>query len=50
MIPISGGATTSGEFQVAAGQSIDILVQITGVTTSTTVLWNIANSISVRQM
>lgn len=50
IIPISGGATTSGEFQVAAGQAIDILVQITGVTTSTTVLWNIANSISARQM
>jgi hypothetical protein len=50
IIPISGGVNSAGEFQVGSGASVDVLIQITGVTTSTTVLWNISNSISSRSM
>lgn len=50
IILISGGSTTSGEFQVGAGQSIDILIAIQGMTSATTTLWNFANSISTRSI
>lgn len=45
IIPISG--CTSGEFQIGAGQFLDVLIAIQ-VTTATTVLWNVSNSISSR--
>lgn len=47
LIPISGGNTTSGEFQIGAGQSVDVLISIQ-ITSGTTVLWNVSNSISNR--
>lgn len=50
IIPISGGGNNAGEFQIAAGSSIDILVQISNVSTTSTVLWNITNSISSRNL
>lgn len=50
IIPIAGGTSGSGEFQVGAGQTIDVLVQINNFNTSTTVLWNITTSISSRQI
>lgn len=50
IIPISGGGNNAGEFQIAAGSSIDILVQISNVSTTSTVLWNITNSISARSL
>ncbi len=49
IIPIAG-CNGNGEFQVGAGQSVDVLVQITGLTSSDVTLWNISNSISSRQM
>lgn len=49
LIPISGGNTATGEFQIGAGQSIDVLISMQ-VTSSTTVLWNVSHSISSRGM
>jgi len=47
-IPISGGNTNLGEFQIAAGATAEILVCIQLPVTGTPVLWNITNSISHR--
>jgi len=47
IIPISG-CNGTGEYQVGSGQSMDILVQISGLTTSDVTLWNVTNSISTR--
>jgi hypothetical protein len=49
IIPISGGNGT-GEFQIGAGQSLDLLVQISGITTNDVTLWNVTNSISNRSL
>lgn len=49
IIPISG-CNATGEFQIGAGQVMDILIQISGVTTSEVTLWNITHSISARSM
>ena len=47
IIPISG-CNGTGEYQVGAGQSMDVLIQISGLTTSDVTLWNVTNSISTR--
>jgi len=47
MIPISGGSNNLGEFQIAAGQSVDILVCLQ-LNTGTAAIWNISHSISSR--
>jgi hypothetical protein len=47
VMPISG-CTASGEFQVGAGQKIDILIVIQNMYTTTNTLWNISHSISSR--
>ena len=49
LIPISGGNTTSGEFQIGAGQSMEVLISIQ-ITSGATVLWNVSNSISNRSI
>jgi hypothetical protein len=49
VIPISG-CNGTGEFQVGSGQSVDILIQISNITTSDVTLWNITNSISNRSL
>lgn len=47
IIPISG-CNGTGEYQIGAGQSMDILVQISNLTSSDVTLWNATNSISAR--
>lgn len=47
IIPISG-CNGTGEFQIGSNQSMDILIQISGLTTSDVTLWNVTNSISSR--
>jgi hypothetical protein len=49
IIPITG-CNGTGEFQIGAGQVMDVLVQISGVTSSDVTLWNVSNSISTRSM
>jgi hypothetical protein len=47
LMPVSGCAG-SGEFQIGAGQTMDILINIANFTTSDVTLWNISHSISSR--
>jgi hypothetical protein len=47
IIPVSG-CNGTGEIQIGAGQSVDVLIQITGLTTSDVTLWNVSNSHSSR--
>ena len=49
VIPISG-CNGTGEFQIGAGQVMDILIQVSNITSSDVTLWNITNSISARSM
>jgi len=49
VMPI-GGCNDTGEFRVGAGQTIDVLIQITSFGTVDTRIWNISNSISTRSL
>ncbi len=49
IIPISG-CNGTGEFQIGSGQSMDILIQISNLTTNDVALWNVSNSISSRAL
>jgi hypothetical protein len=49
LMPVAG-CTGSGEFQLGAGQAMDVLINISNFTTSDVTLWNVSNSISSRSL
>lgn len=50
IMPIAGGSNNLGEFQIGPGQSMDINISIAGMHTDNMAIWNVTNSLNVRQM